>query len=605
MSQNISAARDSKSPPRDHDSEQRLQRPQQQQQQQTYHEHPPTTTASTAVSSTSTSFTSQTSEASGPSAVVGSPVARPRGGALDVSAILNSPPPQLRRQQQQHQRPRVSPYDASRRPSLANINSPQSPQALGRLGSVLQSRPPSPIEVGPSSRRTPTAQLPGPGQMRRHAGRNSMTGVLSAQDHPFPLMSPPRGSPSFHPASRLGAPSTPPASLQPPHLPPAPPPPTHHHLQQQQPNQQQTAPAHNQPFSGGDAYTHAPGYGIGTPHSSADASPRSFSAYTTAYSPYNHASSFVGGYQPAIQDQHGSLYAIPLGSHHGSGQVTLNTPDGPIIAPYDTTSGSLAQHEKRKKNASASSRFRKRKKEKEIENTRRMEELEHNLKKMEEERDFYRNQRDYLRGIIVHAQQNRGQLPPLPPGLFDAMERRDLAGQEEAEGQARGDVGGGVGGSGSGGGGGNGGGGMGLPAIANQALGAQGLPGIGGNGQIRPQSPRTGNFSGTLPEMQHQQPQPQQLQQHAQQEHQQHQQPHQHQQQPQQQQQQQPQQQQHQLPQPQPQQHYQQLPSHLPGQLQQPPPLPPPPPPPPPQLEPQAPARRGRGRGRGVRGRGL
>jgi len=435
MSQNISAARDSTSPPRDHDSERQLHRS----QQEPYPEYPPATTPSIAASSTNTTFTSQASEASGPSTIVGSPVARSRGGALDVSAILNSPPPQ---QQQQHpQRPRVSPYDASRRPSLANINSPLSPQALGRLGTALQSRPPSPIEMDPS-RRTPTAQLPGPGPIRRHA-RNSTTGVFSAQDHPFPLMSPPRGSPAFQPASRLGAPGTPPASLQPPA------PPNPHHQQQQQQQQQQTAHAHGQPFSGGDAYTHAPGYGTGTPHSAADASPRSYSAYTSAPSPYTHASSFVGGYQPAIQDQHGSLYAIPLGSHHGSGQVTLNTPDGPIIAPYDTTSGSLAQHEKRKKNASASSRFRKRKKEKEIENTRRMEELEHNLKKMEEERDFYRNQRDYLRGIIVHAQQNRGQLPPLPPGLFDAMERRDLAGQEQAADQARGDIGGGGAGGGA------------------------------------------------------------------------------------------------------------------------------------------------------------
>jgi len=106
---------------------------------------------------------------------------------------------------------------------------------------------------------------------------------------------------------------------------------------------------------------HAPGYEAGTPHSSVDARWQSYLAYATASSPYAHASSFVGGYHPAIQDQHGSLYTMPLDSHHGSGQVTLNTPDGPIIAPYDTTMGSLAHHEKWKRNASASSRFRKRK----------------------------------------------------------------------------------------------------------------------------------------------------------------------------------------------------------------------------------------------------
>ena len=200
----------------------------------------------------------------------------------------------------------------------------------------------------------------------------------------------------------------------------------------QQQQQQQAATARSPPFSGGE-YTHASGYEAGTPHSSPDASRWSYLAYGTASSPY----AFFGGYQPTIQDQHGSLYAMPLGSHYGSGQVTLNTPDGPIIAPYDTTTGSRAQHEKRRKNANSSSRFRKRKKEKEIENTRRMEELEHNLKTTKEERD-------YLRSIIESALGNRGQLPPLLKGLFDPR---------ATEGQEYGDGAGGTTGSGGGSGG--------------------------------------------------------------------------------------------------------------------------------------------------------
>jgi len=274
-SQNISAA-DSKSTPRDHDSERHPQRSQ-----------PPANMTGTAVSSSNKSR-----------------------GALEISTILNSPPPPIK----------VA-------PTTDTLNSPPLSDAL--------------------SRRVPDTR-------------------------------------------RLGAPAA----------------------QQQQ--QQQAATACSTPFSGGDAYTHAPGYQAGTPHSSADASRRSYSA-----SPYACASSFVGGYQPAIQGQHGSLYAMPLESHHGSGQVTLNTPNGPIIAPYDTTTGSLAQHEKRKKNANASSRFRQRKKQMEMENTRRMEELEHKLKTTEEARDLYRNQRDDLRRIIEYAQVNRGQLPPLPKGLFE------------------------------------------------------------------------------------------------------------------------------------------------------------------------------------------
>ena len=77
-----------------------------------------------------------------------------------------------------------------------------------------------------------------------------------------------------------------------------------------------------------------------------------------------------------------------------------------------------------------------------------MEELEHNLKTTEEEGDFYRNQRDYLCSIIEDALGNRGQLPPLPKGLFDAM---------AAEVQEYGDGAGGTTGPGGGSGGGVGG----------------------------------------------------------------------------------------------------------------------------------------------------
>jgi len=93
-SQNISAARDSKSPPHDHDSERPPQRSQSQPppppllppQQQPYFEDVPANTTGTAVSSSNTSFQAQISEAS--------PVAKSRG-ALEISTILNCPPPSL------------------------------------------------------------------------------------------------------------------------------------------------------------------------------------------------------------------------------------------------------------------------------------------------------------------------------------------------------------------------------------------------------------------------------------------------------------------------------------------------------------------------------
>jgi hypothetical protein len=185
---------------------------------------------------------------------------------------------------------------------------------------------------------------------------------------------------------------------------------------------------------------------------------------------------------------HQGHYGMGLGSQHGSGHVMVNTPDGAMVAPLDITSGSMAQHEKRRKNASASSRFRKRKKEKEAENNRRMEELEQNLKRAEEERERYRQERDYYRQLIVHAQQQGGQLPPLPAGLFENTAPGNT-GRDDGQ-RVGGDAGVGAG--------------MALGIAGTRGLVGMGLPvpegmGIGGG-----QSPHTGNFGGSQPELRQQ-----------------------------------------------------------------------------------------------------
>ncbi|KAH8146100.1 uncharacterized protein LAJ45_09790 [Morchella importuna] len=71
--------------------------------------------------------------------------------------------------------------------------------------------------------------------------------------------------------------------------------------------------------------------------------------------------------------------------------MSLNTAHGAIQIPIDTTAASKSADEKRKRNAGASARFRQRRKEREREMSTRISDLEQRVKKVEEERDYYRD----------------------------------------------------------------------------------------------------------------------------------------------------------------------------------------------------------------------
>lgn len=314
----------------------------------------------------STAFASQVSEASIASAVT-SPEPRP-SRLLGVGDILN-PTPQ---RSAQH----------SRATSLAHFGSPRASTPTIHHGGQ-RSLPPSPIDLshsGDASRGGSTypRRIAPAGPPSTHARnpntRHSLSGIISAQDNPFPLGTPRRptgyGS-DVHPAA---------AAPPPPHLPA--PPPGHQ------------SPAF--PFPSVSAYAPSP---FSTPMSSASASPNpSYSSYVqSAQSPlppstptFNHPGYSLGHPNTPINNAY-PLSLSTHGPHSGFPMMSLNTSHGIIPITLDTTAASKSADEKRKRNAGASARFRQRRKEREREMSTRISDLEQRVKKVEEERDYYRD----------------------------------------------------------------------------------------------------------------------------------------------------------------------------------------------------------------------
>jgi len=96
--------------------------------------------------------------------------------------------------------------------------------------------------------------------------------------------------------------------------------------------------------------------------------------------------------------------------------MTLDTESGPIQVPVDVQAASKVADEKRKRNATASHRFRQRRKEKERETSQNISKLESQIREMEEERDFYRGERDYFRNLTSRVPGQGHHLPrPVSP----------------------------------------------------------------------------------------------------------------------------------------------------------------------------------------------
>ena len=104
---------------------------------------------------------------------------------------------------------------------------------------------------------------------------------------------------------------------------------------------------------------------------------------------------------------------IPEAPHQGPCQMlTLHMEQGSIQVPLDTHAASKVADEKRKRNATASHRFRQRRKERERETSSIILALEVQVQERTEEKDYYLQERDFLRHIIL---QHRIPIPPRPP----------------------------------------------------------------------------------------------------------------------------------------------------------------------------------------------
>ncbi|KAL8820734.1 MAG: hypothetical protein Q9191_007456, partial [Dirinaria sp. TL-2023a] len=94
--------------------------------------------------------------------------------------------------------------------------------------------------------------------------------------------------------------------------------------------------------------------------------------------------------------------------------MTLDTDQGPIQVPVDVQAASKVADEKRKRNATASHRFRQRRKEKERETSQNIAKLEHQIRDIAEEREYYRLERDYFRSVACNG-AGPAHMAPRPP----------------------------------------------------------------------------------------------------------------------------------------------------------------------------------------------
>jgi len=152
------------------------------------------------------------------------------------------------------------------------------------------------------------------------------------------------------------------------------------------------------------------------PHSQSDSPATSYSSYSqlshTSPAPRFHlpsAQSFQPPFGTAGASSSEPQITLASDSPFGPAETTMgqsyqlmtfDTDQGPIQVPVDVQAASKMADEKRKRNAGASARFRQRRKEKEKEASQMIAKLEQQIRDSNEERDFYRRERDYFRDLV-------------------------------------------------------------------------------------------------------------------------------------------------------------------------------------------------------------
>ena len=101
----------------------------------------------------------------------------------------------------------------------------------------------------------------------------------------------------------------------------------------------------------------------------------------------------------------------PCGGQNFYQTMTSETPSRTVQCPVDVQAASRVAYEKRRRNAGASARFRQRRKEKDKEASTTISRLKQQVKKIGEDAAFYKRERDYLAGILVHVPDGKRYFP--------------------------------------------------------------------------------------------------------------------------------------------------------------------------------------------------
>ncbi|KPI45937.1 uncharacterized protein AB675_744 [Cyphellophora attinorum] len=106
-------------------------------------------------------------------------------------------------------------------------------------------------------------------------------------------------------------------------------------------------------------------------------------------------------------------------------QIAFDTEEGHVVVPVtlDLKQASKVADEKRKRNAGASARFRARRKEKEKEASHTISSLKQEMDELRAHRDFYRQERDFIRDFAAaHVAARLPERPPSPIAYYTSAQ---------------------------------------------------------------------------------------------------------------------------------------------------------------------------------------
>ncbi|MCJ1282096.1 hypothetical protein MMC26_001419 [Xylographa opegraphella] len=361
-----------------------------------------------AVASPGSTASSRTQRASAPTSEIELAASRP----LKMHNILN--PPNLANEMLRQRVVSQAETPPTAHAALSQYSSEPSPETSSRGATPGTILPPMNLY---SSSIVHGNRLMTPNSLSRGgfhpAGVNVPSGTIDAKVSPFL----PVGSQAYNPLPAPVTHAMPPLGTTPPIVP--------RPLYGFPPQQTHTPPDRRS----GDMNSHAP-------PSQSNSPATSYSSYSHPSHPSpapQHTTPTTQGPKSMYYSSHGSASGrasvgpqITLGSDSSYGPLassvgqstyqlmTLDTDQGPIQVPVDVQAASKMADEKRKRNAGASARFRQRRKEKEREASTTITKLETQIRDLTEERDYYRVERDYFRGIVYSTSAQALVVPRVP-----------------------------------------------------------------------------------------------------------------------------------------------------------------------------------------------